>query len=249
MITNNHIEGFLFDYGIQMAYTIDSVRTKKDSCGRIIHRDLKEDVKLLFGLTFSTQARLNSTLDSLAYTYVVGSSSGTDIIMDTIRSTSGYHGKITIPVTFGIGVGIKKGLRWMVVADVKYQNWGDYSFYGNSQGLRNTMRASIGAQYTPSPRINSTAGYFKRINYRWGLRYAETGLELKGQMVNQYAITAGLGLPIGRVNLLQFFSMANIGLEIGQRGTVQSGLLKENYFRLSIGFTLNDKWFRRAVYD
>jgi hypothetical protein len=39
------------------------------------------------------------------------------------------------------------------------------------------------------------------------------------------------------------FSNVNIGLELGSLGTAKAGLVKENYFSVRVGLSLNDKWF------
>jgi hypothetical protein len=92
-------------------------------------------------------------------------------------------------------------------------------------------------------------GYAKRINYRAGLRFAKTALVLKNTQLNEYALSLGVGLPVGRSYILQNFSMVNIGLELGQRGTITNGLIRENFMKVSVGFTINDRWFVKAKID
>jgi hypothetical protein len=41
----------------------------------------------------------------------------------------------------------------------------------------------------------------------------------------------------------------NIGVEIGQKGTTDAGLLKENYTNIMLGFSLSDVWFIKRKYD
>jgi len=43
--------------------------------------------------------------------------------------------------------------------------------------------------------------------------------------------------------------MINIGIELGIRGTTSDDLLEEKYFKISLGFTMNDKWFVKPKYD
>jgi len=52
----------------------------------------------------------------------------------------------------------------------------------------------------------------------------------------------GLGLPVG-------ISKIDIGFEFGKRGTIKQNLIQENYFNLSIGLSLSDKWFKRTLID
>lgn len=65
----------------------------------------------------------------------------------------------------------------------------------------------------------------------------------------QYGITLGMGLPLSytRQNPNQA-TMINITAEYIKRGN-NSNLLKENLFRLSIGFALSDLWFIKRKYD
>jgi hypothetical protein len=49
-------------------------------------------------------------------------------------------------------------------------------------------------------------------------------------------------LPLG-------VSKIDIGFEFGKQGTTSNGLIEENYFNLSIGLSLSDKWFRKSLID
>ena len=44
-------------------------------------------------------------------------------------------------------------------------------------------------------------------------------------------------------------NIANLGFEIGQRGTNKASLIKENFFSIRIGVSLNDLWFVRSMYN
>ena len=72
------------------------------------------------------------------------------------------------------------------------------------------------------------------------MRYENTGLIINNKSINDLAITAGFGLPI-----IGVFSNVNIGVEYGKRGTTAANLVEENYTNITIGFSLNDKWFQK----
>jgi len=57
-------------------------------------------------------------------------------------------------------------------------------------------------------------------------------------------MTLGLGLPIPGA-----FSNINIGIEFGKRGATNANLVQENYTNISIGLSLNDKWFVKKLYN
>ena len=79
--------------------------------------------------------------------------------------------------------------------------------------------------------------------YRVGTRFEKTGLVLNNQPIEDFGITFGLGLPVGGL------SKINIGVELGQLGTLNSGLIKENYGNIMLGFSLSDVWFIKRKYD
>jgi hypothetical protein len=222
---------------VQYAHTIDSING----------HDLKENVKIIFGATFTAQTDINSTIDSLSVNYY-RSGTGFDFVKDTVEFVEGHKGTITLPMSFGFGLGFKKGDRLLVAGDFAMQDWSSFQAFNRSQGLKNSMRVSAGIQYVP----NSKAGlkqYLKRVNYRIGGHYSQTALELKSSRLAEYGLSIGFGFPVGRNYLLQNFSMVNMGVEIGERGTTNNGLIKEQYFKATLGFTINDRWFVKPKVD
>lgn len=249
-VTKTRVSDLYFDYGMQLSYTVDSVRYKdsKDTCRPIKYRDLKDNVKILFGATFSAQTNIKAKIDSVSYNYYT-SSQGYENSLDTIENVENSKGTITFPLSFGFGAGIQKGDRWLVAADFAIQNWSTYQAFNQSAGLKNSMRVSLGAQYVPNSKATGEGNYVKRMHYRMGVRYAQTALELRNTRLTESAVSVGIGFPVGRNYYLQNFSMVNIGLEIGQRGTVSNGLIKEQFFKATIGFTINDRWFVKPKID
>ncbi len=237
-ITSTRVSDVYFDYGAQFSHTFDSVG----------HRELRDKVTLLLGATFSAQSNISAKIDSTSYTYF-NNSLGYEIPKDTIQNLETAKGKIRFPMSFGFGLGIKKGDRWLVSADFAVQNWSNYAVFDQTQGLKNSMRVSLGGQYVPNSKANGKGTYYKRIHYRIGGRYAETMIELQNTQLTEYAFSVGAGFPLGRNFLMQNFSMVNIGFEAGQRGTITNGLIKEQFFKATLGFTINDRWFVKPKFD
>ena len=82
------------------------------------------------------------------------------------------------------------------------------------------------------------------MTYRAGIRYEDTGIMIRNESINDFGISFGLGLPVGRS-----LSNLNVGFEFGKRGTTDSGLIKENYANFHISLSLNDKWFIKRKYN
>jgi hypothetical protein len=107
--------------------------------------------------------------------------------------------------------------------------------------FKSSKQYSIGGFYLP--KYDSFTNYFDTVTYRFGVRYQSGGLYVNNEQINDFGINFGLSLPLANL------SSANVGVELGQRGTNNSGLVKENYFSIKLGFTLNDLWFIRSLYN
>jgi len=116
-----------------------------------------------------------------------------------------------------------------------------YSLVNNNLGAvlpRDSNRISIGGFYLPD--FNSITSYWKRVTYSAGIKYMQTGLRINNTSVNDYGISFGVALPMGKK-----LSLLNLGFDLGRRGTTNNGLVKEKYANFRVGLTLNDKWFNK----
>ena len=108
-------------------------------------------------------------------------------------------------------------------------------------GYENSYKLSVGGFWIPN--YNSFSSYWHKVTYRVGFRYDSMGIVLNGERLNDFGTSFGLTLPV------KGFSNLTGMIELGRKGTLSAGVLKENYINLKIGFTLNDKWFQRTKYQ
>jgi len=147
--------------------------------------------------------------------------------------------EIRVPTKTTLGLGIGEKLKWFLGAEYSFQTLSDYkNDFLNVDNLqyKNANSFALGGYYIPE--YTSFTSYFKRMVYRAGVKMAKTGMVINNQDINDFGITFGTGLPLG-----QSVSNLNIGFEFGKRGTVDANLIKENYFKINVGMSLNDKWF------
>lgn len=215
------VSGLYFDYGIQ--YTAH----------------LKKDIRLTAGAIFGTSTNVNAKTDVLATTFF--SSNGTEYPKDTILAQSGIKGSITIPLMYGLGLAFEKPDKWLVAADYRWQNWKNYQAFGLNDSLVNSYQLSAGFDVVPD--FNNYTNYLKRIHYRVGFHYNSTYLQLRGKHLNEYSISAGLGLPLKGMK-----TAINLSAELGSRGTTQSDLIQETYLNFVIGFSIYERWFVKRKY-
>ncbi len=148
---------------------------------------------------------------------------------------------VRVPTKTTLGLGIGENLKWFLGAEYGFQKLSDYKndfFTVDNFEYKDASTFAIGGFYIPE--YASFTSYWKRIVYRGGLKVANTGMQINNQDINDFGITFGTGLPLGRS-----FSNLNIGFEIGKRGTIDADLIKENYFKINVGLSLNDKWFHK----
>jgi len=146
-------------------------------------------------------------------------------------------------LTFGLGVG--KNKKWFVGAEYtaqKTSNLTNRTFDVDFVTFNDDKTFRLGGFYIPN--YNALGNYWKRVVYRAGVRFEETGINIRGEDVNEFGISFGVGLPVGRL-----FSNINIGFEFGRRGTTNNGLVQENFFNTFVSLSLNDRWFKKRYYD
>jgi hypothetical protein len=122
------------------------------------------------------------------------------------------------------------------------QNWEDYSLFDEGDDLNNSMRISAGLQYTPE--FNSVTKYYKRMQYRLGGAYSNTPLTLNDTQLKEMSVSFGFGIPI-RTSRTKY----DISLTVGQRGTTDNNLIKEQFVRVGLSVSYDGIWFVKRKYD
>ncbi|MDR2936619.1 MAG: hypothetical protein LBU80_04675 [Rikenellaceae bacterium] len=126
-------------------------------------------------------------------------------------------------------------------ADYSTQDWtGAFTIPAiDRMTLTRSNSYSVGMQYTPN--AIEVHNRLNRWTYRAGFRYADYYLVKNGHAINETGVTVGLGIPLK----MGYPSEVSVGLEVGTRGATDYGLVKDDYFRVSLGFTFfgDDSWF------
>lgn len=215
-------------------------------------KELKNKLRIDIGAVLKLENTLKLTGTELLYSLSVSSSgveNPRDITID--RSISG---NFKSPLQSTIGFGFGKVSKWYTAFEYEYQNALDANGYleesNNAYSYGNSNRVSIGGFYIP--KINSISSYWQRVTYRTGIRFEKTGLLVNGTSIsnnftaiNDYGMSFGLGLPLGKK-----LSNVNLGFEYGKRGTTNNNLIEENYFNFRLSLSLNDvNWFIQRQID
>ena len=151
--------------------------------------------------------------------------------------------KFPSQITLGAGIGSPKS--WFVGAqftNVKTSNFENSALNASTVEFIDGNKYRIGGYLIPH--YNSLTSYWNRVVYRAGVRYENNGINVRSKDINEYGISFGVGLPVGRL-----FSNINVGFEFGSRGTTSQGLVKENFFNTFLSLSLNDRWFEKRYID
>ncbi len=232
---------FTGNFGLQTAVTIDSVKQS----GTLKKRKLNEKIKFTFGYFMALNNSLKINHDATVYNYIVNGL-GAEIARDTVLYNVDQSGKITLPLEQGFGIGFKKGERINAVADFAITNWSQFNFSQNPSSLKDNYRVAVGVNFVPEKYAAGNGAFFKKLNYRLGANYQTGYIDVSSTLITSYALTAGVGFPVG---IGRLSSMVNISAQYGQMGTVTNNLLKENFWKINFGFTFSDRWFQKFRYD
>jgi len=211
--------------------------------GAMYNAKITKKLDLYSGITYSPQSDLNSSNERTVFTvrYVGDLTPIPQDYLDVINSKT----VIQMPSTFSIGAGVGESKKWIIGTEVTFKASNTFSNRISdvtNVSYENGTKYTLGGYYMPN--YNSFDNYFKKITYRGGFRYENTGLVVNTFSINDYALTGGLGLPVGGT-----FSNLNLGFELGRRGTARANLIQENYINITMSLSLNDKWFTPRKYD
>lgn len=220
------VKSYKVDFGAQYTYAVD----KKN--------------ELTLGLTYS----LGHNLGTEAECNLISTNSQTSV-SDTTRYV--VSNSLELPHTFGVGLMWNHNNRLKFGVDYQLQKWAKLKYpqlttvngttsYNLVDGQFNDChKFTLGGDYCKGERYR---GFFSRMHYRAGFSYASPYLKINGvDGPRELSASLGVGIPI--LNAYNNRSMLNISAEwVNQSVT---GMIKENMFRINVGFTFNERWFAK----
>ena len=206
---------------------------------------LKNDLSLSLLFSLYPQGELDSYNIESLYTSNASSISLESLgdFVDIDLDARGLENtKLPVPKKSIYSIGLEKKNSWFIGA--QYENKLSSGFENVFLDIRNVSyrdanSISFGGYFIPDS--SSLVSYWKRVKYRFGIKNDKKSIIVNNLPINQFSLNLGLGLPIAGL------SKANLGLEIGKIGN--DDLIKENYFSLRLGLSLNDVWFIKRKYN
>lgn len=198
--------------------------------------NLKGKWRLDMGAVVVPRQSLSAKRSDFAFSF--SGLSGVPRIIDTVSFVENESFSIVLPPKYGFGFVFNRNERLKLGMDFDYTVWSEsnYNTYG---GLENSYNIRTGAEFSDRN---------ERVIYRLGARYGSMPIVLNGSRSDIMSASLGFGFPIRSKDKLNY-TVLNIGLEAGRRGKIAERWLKENFFRVNVAISLNNKWFIKRVYD
>ena len=216
--------------------------------------------KLDFGVQYQHELNDKDVL-TVGATYGLGHSLHADptlSIMSASAQTAVYdttefvaHDGIDFPAQIAAGVSYTHGTKWTVALDYTLQQWANAKYpqdngngYVAKTGLfKDSHKVNAGFEYCQNTEGRS---FLSRIRYRFGAGYSTPYIKIgEKDGPSQLSVSAGVGIPI--VNVYNNRSMLNVSAQWVRNDA--SGFIKENTFRINVGFTFNERWFAKWKFE
>lgn len=202
---------------------------------------IRNKQKLFASVRVNTQANLVSKNTKEIGSFSLATGQNIEVIDVNLDAQGLRNTELKVPTTATLGLGYGEDRKWFLGMEYSFQALSSFSndfLAVDNLVYKDASSYAFGGYFIPN--YSAFNGYLKRITYRAGVRLDKTGMVLNNKDINNFGITFGLGLPLGRD-----FSNLNIGFELGRRGTSAANLVEESYLKINVGLSLNDLWFRK----
>ena len=208
-----------------------------------INRDLKFNIILSYSPS-SILKSINTKDLYTSTTNLINANSLGDFVEVNLEERGLKSTELRVPKKYTYGIGLGDVNKWFIGAQVEKKftsNFENKFLNINNVDYRDTKSISIGASYIPE--YSSLTSFWKRVVYRFGVKSEKKSIIVNNLPINQFSLNLGVGFPLAGL------SKANVGFEFGQIGEESNLIVKENYFTLRLGLSLNDIWFIRRKYN
>ena len=224
-------------------YTMD-IRSYKVDFGVQYTAKVSSKDNITLGLTFSPTHKIggNPKLQEIL------TNSQTNV-----SDTTSYGGDfdLNLPNFFGVGLMWNHNDKWKVGADYTLQQWSSVKFPSyeivggfSSFALRDNLltdrhKFTLGGDFCPAP---FSRNFFNRIHYRAGVSYATPYIKVYGNDgPTEMSASIGFGIPI--INPYNNRSFLNVSAQWVH--STAKNYITENVFRINVGLTFNELWFKK----
>jgi hypothetical protein len=184
--------------------------------------------RLVLGLTYSPKNNLSNQNIQIIQNVRIDQTAET--VSDTIKGKS-----FELPAGYGLGFTYVRDDKFIIAADVLYQEWSKIKFNGDEGSFNNRMKIAAGLEYIPNL---YSRPFYNRMRYRAGLNYANSYVKINGQGYREVGASLGIGIPVSDNR-----SYINFSIEYTKVLPDAKFMIKEDYARITLSYTFNEFWF------
>ena len=185
------------------------------------HQPIGDDDLLVVGGTYTMKLPMDNTTEIIAQTNVI--------------NTDNTKYEFDYPQTVGAGFSYLWNNRLLVGADVTWMELSKVKYYSRENEFSDRFVYALGAEYVHNPQSKK---YAELMRFRLGANYSNSYAKVNGSDYHKWTITCGIGFPLPNTK-----TTLNLHLEYGQQGNLQTIGLVEQYGKIGIGVSLNERWF------
>jgi hypothetical protein len=198
--------------------------------GLLYKERLSENLLFAAGLTYGHSGELN-----FSNNIHVTDASDNIVLNDALASSA-----INIPRSMSTGFSLTTK-RIVMAADYRYQKWS--MARGQASGLSFTDTHKFSSGIALLPTTIAPKNYMELIEYQAGFSVSNSCLMFKNVNPVNYEITVGAGLP------LRSGGQVNLGVTWGKQGTINEGLIREDFVRFTLGLSMVERMFLKRMYE
>jgi len=240
-------------YNIGLLYNKNLIQKYRSEKGRSI-LDKRLDFQL--GVVYAPANSINMSTESVVESATWNTNILDIVPLDTVSTTGNLEGKAVLPSEFRIGGSFnylgRTDNEWVVSFDIRNQDWNQYSNSledGDVSVFDNVEMYSFGIQWTPKVLTSKKSSWINSAVYSAGLRTGNSYLRFSDEVIDERRVSFGASFPfLGSRSL----SRINLGMDFGNTGTIENGLIKETFWNTYIGISItphqNDGWFKQSKY-
>ncbi len=166
------------------------------------------------------------------------------VFVDTISISNDISGKGKLPTELTAGFAYESGSTLRVGAEFMTARWSQYKNDARVETLKDITQIGIGAEFV----LNRSKMVLEEDKMRWrvGFRTGTDPRVLQGEQLKMQTISVGF-TKVMRASRKDVASYMSVGLAYDKLGTTK---IKENAYRLTLGFSLNDNsWFLKRRFQ
>lgn len=209
--------------------------------------------KLCVGATYTMGTNLRGYVEDFSY---ASGTAAVDTLYHYVDTLSHNPGRVKLASEIGVGISYRHADKWMMEFDYTISDWTNCGFEGASGFSGNTRTTAKTSAFTATkseafrfgfeivPNRNDIRYYMKKVAYRGGAYYKNEYYLLDGHKINSMGITFGATFPV-----FTGYNGLTVGVDIGQRGSLDGNLIRERYINFSVGMNIFDRWFFKQRYN